>query len=156
MGHIGTVVMRAREERGWSQDELGKRLGWSTEAVKRLESGQALFPALEHDIERVFGAPIAELTKHYSPGPRRLGPPRNVGDKRAEEYLREKQATPEERTRFYAALSRVGKRGPAALDRRVFDELWNTPRTPTEAWKYCSRCHQPRPLSQRICCDMGL
>ena len=40
--NMGSVIRSLRMERGWTQEELGERVGVSAQAVSKWETGQSL------------------------------------------------------------------------------------------------------------------
>ena len=68
-------LMGLRRSRGWSQEDLGDRLGVSRQTVSKWETGQTT-PELEKLVElaAVFDRSIDELVGREAPG-ERLGSP---------------------------------------------------------------------------------
>jgi transcriptional regulator with XRE-family HTH domain len=57
-------VRELRERKGWSQDELAKKCGWTQYRVSRIETGKTAL-SLEDmkTVARVFGVPVSRLIK---------------------------------------------------------------------------------------------
>jgi transcriptional regulator with XRE-family HTH domain len=63
MGNIGDTVKRLREERGWSQSELARRVGQRVKPqnIQQLEDGTVKQPRYLADLARAFGINIEQL-----------------------------------------------------------------------------------------------
>ncbi|MCK1541417.1 helix-turn-helix domain-containing protein [Bradyrhizobium sp. 179] len=65
----GNLIQTERIKRGWSQAELGKRVGISQVAVKKIEAGETRRSKYFPKISEVLGIPLAKLDTSLSSGP---------------------------------------------------------------------------------------
>lgn len=61
----GERIRQAREARGWSQADLGKRVGISQPAIQKIEDGRTQNSKFLPQIAGVLSIPIAELDETY-------------------------------------------------------------------------------------------
>lgn len=61
--HFGQSISALRKQKGWTQEELGRKLGVSAQAVSKWETGQA-FPdiTLLTEIASLFGVSSASAS----------------------------------------------------------------------------------------------
>jgi transcriptional regulator with XRE-family HTH domain len=73
MGHIGHLVKRAREAKGWTQQELANRMGIDAPYISQVERGKINLPEPDRleAIERALGVSRAEMLRELG----YLGPP---------------------------------------------------------------------------------
>jgi phage repressor protein C with HTH and peptisase S24 domain len=57
----GEIIRRRREELGWSQAQLGNRVGISQPAIKKIESGDSRHSKFLPKIAQVLQIPLADL-----------------------------------------------------------------------------------------------
>lgn len=62
----GILIQTERVKRGWSQDELAKRIGISQPAVKKIESGETKKSKYLPKIGQVLGIPLGHLDSSLS------------------------------------------------------------------------------------------
>lgn len=62
----GILIQTERVKRGWSQDELAKRIGISQPAVKKIESGETKKSKYLPKIGQVLGIPLGKLDSSLS------------------------------------------------------------------------------------------
>lgn len=64
--HFGQSISALRKQKGWTQEELGRKLGVSAQAVSKWETGQA-FPdiTLLTEIASLFGVSIDTLFDYH-------------------------------------------------------------------------------------------
>ncbi|MHA1229233.1 MAG: multiprotein bridging factor aMBF1 [Candidatus Helarchaeota archaeon] len=72
------IIKREREKRGWTQEELGKRINIRPSLIRRIESGQEPTDDVREKLEKIFGInllTVADIdegfeykTKHKSEG----------------------------------------------------------------------------------------
>jgi transcriptional regulator with XRE-family HTH domain len=69
---IGRQIADARQQRGWTQRQLGEQIGIGASLVAKWEQGSRVppFEWLE-ELDRVLGT---EISQHTTPSPRRRGP----------------------------------------------------------------------------------
>ncbi len=57
----GEIIRRKREELGWSQAQLGNRVGISQPAIKKIEAGDSRHSKFLPKIAQVLGVPLSDL-----------------------------------------------------------------------------------------------
>jgi phage repressor protein C with HTH and peptisase S24 domain len=57
----GEIIRRKREELGWSQAQLGNRVGISQPAIKKIEAGDSRHSKFLPKIAQVLGIPLSDL-----------------------------------------------------------------------------------------------
>jgi len=62
----GEIIRRRREELGWSQAQLGNRVGISQPAIKKIESGDSRHSKFLPKIAQVLSIPLADLDASLS------------------------------------------------------------------------------------------
>lgn len=62
----GEIIRRKREELGWSQAQLGNRVGISQPAIKKIESGDSRHSKFLPKIAQVLSIPLADLDASLS------------------------------------------------------------------------------------------
>jgi phage repressor protein C with HTH and peptisase S24 domain len=71
----GEKIRSAREARGWSQADLGKRVGISQPAIKKIEDGDTRHSRFLPRIAQELALDIAELIEGLAPAERTLAEP---------------------------------------------------------------------------------
>jgi len=71
----GEKIRSAREARGWSQADLGKRVGITQPAIKKIEAGDTHHSKFLPSIAQVLGLDIAELIEGLIPAERPAAEP---------------------------------------------------------------------------------
>jgi len=64
----GEIIRRKREEQGWSQAQLGNRVGISQPAIKKIEAGDSRHSKFLPKIAQVLGIPLSDLDLSLSGG----------------------------------------------------------------------------------------
>ena len=82
----GEIIRRRREELGWSQAQLGNRVGISQPAIKKIESGDSRHSKFLPKIALVLSIPLADLDASLSgvvlpPAAEAAGGARIVGER---------------------------------------------------------------------------
>src|SRR5260370_21439612 len=57
----GEIIRRRREELGWSQAQLGNRVGISQPAIKKIEAGDSRHSKFLPKIAQVLAIPLSDL-----------------------------------------------------------------------------------------------
>ena len=57
----GEIIRRRREELGWSQAQLGNRVGISQPAIRKIEAGDSRHSKFLPKVAQVLGIPLVEL-----------------------------------------------------------------------------------------------
>jgi len=60
---IGSMVRKEREARGWSMEDLGKRVGEPASLIRRIEHGYTPSTRIAKKIGKVLGLRLTELTE---------------------------------------------------------------------------------------------
>jgi len=99
--NLGTRIAQLRKERGWSQTELGQRIGLSQQIVASYESGQRQhFPLCRLiDLATAFGLNLMELLFGESGGPQKRGPASKM-----ERQIEQVRQLPKSKQRFVSEL----------------------------------------------------
>ena len=82
----GEIIRRRREDLGWSQAQLGNRVGISQPAIKKIESGDSRHSKFLPKIAQVLSIPLADLDASLSgvvlpPAAEAAGGARIVGER---------------------------------------------------------------------------
>jgi phage repressor protein C with HTH and peptisase S24 domain len=82
----GEIIRRKREELGWSQAQLGNRVGISQPAIKKIESGDSRHSKFLPKIAQVLSIPLADLDASLSgvtlpPAGEAMGSARILGER---------------------------------------------------------------------------
>src|SRR5260370_18147676 len=57
----GEIIRRRREELGWSQAQLGNRVGISQPAIKKIEAGESRHSKFLPKIAQLLSIPLSDL-----------------------------------------------------------------------------------------------
>jgi transcriptional regulator with XRE-family HTH domain len=82
----GEIIRRRREELGWSQAQLGNRVGISQPAIRKIEAGDSRHSKFLPKVAQVLGIPLVDLDASLSgvvvpPAPEAAPPPRILGER---------------------------------------------------------------------------
>jgi transcriptional regulator with XRE-family HTH domain len=80
----GEIIRRKREEQGWSQAQLGNRVGISQPAIKKIEAGDSRHSKFLPKIAQVLAIPLSDLDLSLSgvvPAPEAMPAGRILGER---------------------------------------------------------------------------
>jgi transcriptional regulator with XRE-family HTH domain len=82
----GEIIRRRREELGWSQAQLGNRVGISQPAIKKIEAGDSRHSKFLPKIAQVLAIPLSDLDLSLTgvvaaPAPEVMPPARILGER---------------------------------------------------------------------------
>jgi len=99
--NLGARIARLRKEQGWSQEELGKRVGLSQQMVAVYERGERPHLPLGRiiDLAETLGADLPELLFGKNGGPQKRGP-----SSKMERQIDQVRRLPKAKQRFVSEL----------------------------------------------------